>query len=309
MGTPFRSYFYTLPVAFFRLINTDVLLLLVANLILWIPFIFVFLEIKSQAEFGRFLIVISGIIVSQMLFLYRSYAKFSLIFISDLLFVLSATVPNVWFSFLLAVMACGMFFICILPGNYFEFMSVNIFQNLFIKNIRPRLNMPLEAAVLIRHYTFPVSVRLGYLLLIAFLGCILLKYSAMRLYYLGSVQCFMTLLTCFGSALYTLLHEAGSVLRTYLKTLPCSEFYWNAREYLAGTAPFLGVSVLFLCAQGILANLTLLQGVMAIIAQIPLQFVLYYVRTHFTKQGTFLSLLISAGWSGLLMMCVDRGFL
>lgn len=309
MGTPFRSYFYTLPVESFRFIQTDLLLLLMANLLLWIPFVFVFFEIKSGAEFVRFFLLISGIIISQMLFLYRAYPKFIGIFFSDLFFVLSEAVPGAWLSFFLLVMSCSMLFVCLLPGDYFEFLSVNIFRNLRIKYILLRLNLPLEAAVLVRHYTFSVSVRFGLLLIITALGCILLKYSALSFYYWGGLQCIMTLITCVGSALYALLHEAGSDFRAYLKTLPCYEFYWNARECLMGTVPSFSVSVLFLYTQGLLAGLSLFQGMKAIIAQIPLQLLLYSVRTRFTKQGTFLSFLISAAWGCFLMVCVDKGYL
>jgi hypothetical protein len=222
---------------------------------------------------------------------------------------LSGAVPGAWLSFFLTVMSCGMLFICLLPGYYFEFLSVNIFHNIKRKCGRLRLNLPLEAAILIRHYTFSVFVRFVLLLIIAAMGCILLKYSALRSYYWGSLQCFMTMITWVGSAFYTLLHEAGRDFRTYLKTLPCSELYWNAREYLMGAIPTFSVSFLFLCTQGANAGLSLFQGVKAIIVQVPLQLLLYSVRTRYTNQGTFLSLFVSVVWGGFLMMCVDKGYL
>tara|TARA_R110000868_G_scaffold396846_2_gene669205 strand:- start:2877 stop:4013 length:1137 start_codon:yes stop_codon:yes gene_type:complete len=309
MGAPFRSYLQTLPVEPFRFLKTDLLLLLVANLILWVPFVFVFFEITNEAELARFCIVISGIIISQMLFLYGSYEKFIALIFSDLFFVLSAVVQDGRPSFFFAAMSCIMLFVSILPGSYFKFLSVKSFRVPFIKSLSLPLSLPFEVLVLTRHYTFPVMVRFSLLMLIAVLSSILLKYSALRFYYWGSIQFFVTVMTCFGSAYYALLHEGGIVFRTYLKTLPCSEFYWNVRECLVGAAPSMGVAVVLLCAQGVLSSLSFLHGVVAVMMQIPLLICLYSVRTRFLNQGTFLAFLISAVWAGFLMMCVDRGFL
>ena len=66
-----RSYFCTLPIKSSYILQMDLLLLQVANLILWVPFVLVFFGIKSEAEFTRFLILISGIVISQMIFLYH----------------------------------------------------------------------------------------------------------------------------------------------------------------------------------------------------------------------------------------------
>jgi hypothetical protein len=183
LGTPFRSYFCALPIEPIRFIQADLMVLLVANLILWIPFAIVYFELKSGVEFVRFLVLLSGIIICQLLFLYQAYAKFSAFFLSDLFLVLSETVAEAWLKIFFTVMSCTMLLICLLPASYFKFLSLSYSRNLGIKYLLLRFNMPLEAAVLIRHYNFSVFVRFLFLLIIAAVGCILLKYSDLRVYY------------------------------------------------------------------------------------------------------------------------------
>jgi hypothetical protein len=297
LGTPFRHYLYTLPISFFRFIQADVLILLIANLLLFIPFMFILLEIKNGVEYVRFFILTSGIIISQMIFLYQSCTRFAAIALSDVFFVLSASVPGVGFSCILLLISCGMQAISILPRNYFGFLSVKFLGNSPTKSISCWYSLPFELAVLMKQYTFSVSVRLSFLLAIAVFASLLLKYSALNIYYWATLQCFMTIMSGVGSAYFTLIHEASESFRIYLKTLPCRERCWNVREFFAGTALIFAVSVLFLCVQWFDKE------------QVPLQTFLYCIRTRYTVQGTFLSFFISAIWAGILLVFVDQGIL
>ena len=300
-----HSYLSAQPLSKFEMRLIDIITIIVANNILWIPFL---ISCHALGLNGSIRLMFLGlsILSFQVNSIHLKPVNLILTIVINVLFLSSLTQY-------LSPYANAFQSSCVLMLFFPLFFSISL-----VNNVRLRTTRYFQARKVNKNLRFPllklnsyvISKRLKYAFFLRMLSCILLIIIGLGILVLGKHYSYLqsiSFIICFGfvfiiSGLSFRLHEEKEKYRSYLNTIPVNRlsFLWADLSTLLLIS--LAMTVLYFISIYFYVIHDLLFPLKVMIFQVPLMAVLYFFQVKLKIFGTFISAAVYILWA-LFFLC------
>lgn len=318
-GQPAREFINTLPLRMQSILLTDVTILAVANILLWLPILFALIlapykMIDGMSEYLSFFLrtanLITSVVCVQLIWIYQRRFFLIYIFIADLIASTSVfylhkpfLTNSLLFLTFTILMMIPFAILYLKPFDQLKFsrlLQINKYYQHPHNSVYFSI-LKLQIIILTKKYRLLTLIRSGASLILLTMGICILFLDKANLNIIIVASMILTFNTFIVTGFYQRLYEAHQAYIEYTRTLPINKYFLGMFDFQFITSIILTQSLIFIAILYFNFRVNLLSSILLFVLQIPLSLLLCFTQ-KVKKFGTLFSFCVTALYCVIIIL-------